>query len=120
MGGGESGEYGWDPDRYYHGRVAHFALFNSSMTSIQVNGLLESYQEKYGIPPPAEWRERSSSSNSSGGASGLSTGVLVAIICSSVVALLVLVLVVRMFQKKRGNEKEEFYADGDRSLNSFQ
>ena len=39
----------WDPRRYFLGKVAHFAVWDSAMTQAQVTALVEAYQTQYGI-----------------------------------------------------------------------
>ena len=43
---GDSQPVIWDSRRYFLGKVAHFAVWDSAMTAAQVNALLTSYPEK--------------------------------------------------------------------------
>ena len=40
---------GWDPERYFLGKVAHFAIWDSALTSEQVQALNAAYDQAY--PP---------------------------------------------------------------------
>ena len=39
----------FDPRRYFHGQVAHFALWDSPLSHHQVNALLEEYRDLYNM-----------------------------------------------------------------------
>ena len=39
----------FDPRRYFHGQVAHFALWDSPLSHHQVNALFEEYRELYNM-----------------------------------------------------------------------
>jgi len=45
--GGEEGAVAWDPRRYFLGKVAHFALWDSAMTQEQVTALIAAYDAEW-------------------------------------------------------------------------
>ncbi|MAD26010.1 MAG: hypothetical protein CMO44_17780, partial [Verrucomicrobiales bacterium] len=44
----------FDPRRYFHGRVAHFALWDAPLSQHQVSALLEEYRHMYNMPSANE------------------------------------------------------------------
>ena len=63
-GDADAAEY--DPRRYFHGQVAHFAVWDSPLTQHQVNALLEEYRRVYNMPSGSEqpsdtaWEDKAS------------------------------------------------------------
>jgi len=89
--GGVEGEYAWDPERYFHGQLAHFAVFDRALNSNQAKNLRLAYINEY---------ELYSSSK-------IGTGFLVGIICSTVGTIGVTLLAWKFTKKNSGNE--QFY-----------
>ena len=56
----------YDPRRYFHGQVAHFAVWDSPLTQHQVSALLEEYRRVYNMPSGSEqpsdtaWEDKAS------------------------------------------------------------
>ena len=47
---GDTRDVLWNPGRYFLGKVAHFAVWDSAMTAAQVNSLHNSYVTMYNLP----------------------------------------------------------------------
>jgi hypothetical protein len=59
----------FDPRRYFHGQVAHFAVWDSPLSHHQVNALLKEYRHMYHLPsfkpPDTEWEGMASMAGTS-------------------------------------------------------
>jgi len=88
--GAKEGEYAWDPKRYFHGQVAHFAIFDSPLSDVQLENLRNAYIEEYDIY-----------------SSKLPTGILVGIICSAVASAALATLVWKCTKKESLSKNQE-------------
>jgi len=99
--GGEGGEYAWDPERYFHGQVAHFAVWDSALSVDQIISLQNAYVAKYNLVIPKQKHHKKS------GKAGKVIGI--AIGCAATISLLAVGI---WYRRGKVTEKAEFSSNG--------
>jgi len=106
--GDEAEDFAWDVQRYFHGQVAHFGIFDTSLSAEVVKDLYQSYTKAFKMPDHTRLKRTQ-----------FDPRVLAAIICSSIGGLAIIVVTIKYFKVPlpsvpslpKKNEKEEFYSE---------
>merc|ERR1712176_611484 len=86
-GDGDAEDFGWNVQRYFHGQVAHFGIFNRSLPPEVVKDLYQSYTIAYKMPDHTRLKRTQ-----------FAPPVLFAIIFSSIGGLIVIVMTIKYFK----------------------